>query len=256
MELPRNLLIFSGLAMIDLHFHCLPGIDDGPYDWDESVALCRHAAAEGTTTIVATPHVLREGWLNEDPRERDELLLKLNTMLGGQPTVLPGCEYFFSADAVELWEQGAAGPLSGLNRTAYLLVEFPGSSVPRSAGDVIHELAVIGVTPVIAHPERNLQLVREPELLESLVRKGAITQITASSLLGEFGRAALAAAGDFFRRGLVHVVASDAHNLDRRPPRLAAARERVRRDWGEETEQLLFDVNPRAIIAGTPVRSA
>lgn len=242
--------------MIDLHFHCLPGIDDGPDDWDEAVALCRHAAAEGTTTIVATPHVLREGWLNEDPCDRDQLLLKLNSLLGGTPAVLPGCEYFFSSDAVELWEQAATGPLTGLNRTSYLLVEFPGTSVPRNAGDVIHELAVIGVTPVIAHPERNLQFVREPELLASLVRKGAITQITASSLLGEFGRAALAASGEFYRLGLVHVVASDAHNLDRRPPRLSAARERVRRDWGDEAEQLLFDVNPRAIIAGTPVERA
>lgn len=242
--------------MIDLHFHCLPGIDDGPDDWDEAVALCRHAAAEGTTTIVATPHVLREGWLNEDPRERDELLLKLNTLLGGTPAVLPGCEYFFSSDAVELWEQGAAGPLAGLNRTACLLVEFAGGSVPRGAGDVIHELAVIGVTPMIAHPERNLQLVREPELLESFVRKGAITQITAASLLGEFGRAALSAAGEFYRRGLIHVVASDAHNLDRRPPRLAAARERVRRDWGEEIAQMFFEINPRAVIEGRPVERA
>lgn len=239
--------------MIDIHFHCLPGIDDGPDDWNEAVALCRQAAAEGTSTIVATPHVLRESWLNEDPAVRDGLVFKLNTLLGGSPAILPGCEYFFSADAVDLWEQGAASPLTGLNRAPYLLVEFPGTMVPRGAGDVIHELSVIGVTPVVAHPERNIQFIREPELLESLVRKGAIAQITASSLLGEFGRAALGAAGDFYRRGLVHVIASDAHNLDRRPPRLAAARERVRRDWGAETERILFDVNPKAIVAGTPI---
>jgi protein-tyrosine phosphatase len=242
--------------MIDIHFHCLPGIDDGPDDWDESVALCRLAASEGTSTIVATPHVLREGWLNEDPRARDELVLKLNTLLGGKPAILPGCEYFYSADAAELWEEGPAGPLTGLNRAPYLLVEFPGTSVPRGAGDVIHELSIMGVTPVIAHPERNLHFVREPELLESFVRKGAITQITASSLVGEFGRAALAAAGEFYSRGLVHVVASDSHNLDRRPPRLAAARERVRRDWGEDVGQLLFEINPRAIIDGAPIERA
>jgi protein-tyrosine phosphatase len=125
--------------------------------------------------------------------------------------------------------------------------------VPRAAGDVIHELSVSGVTPVIAHPERNLQFVREPELLESFVRKGAISQITAASLLGELGRGALGASAEFFSRGLVHLVASDAHNLDRRPPRLAAARERVRRDWGEDAELLLFEVNPRAILDGKPI---
>lgn len=256
MEARGGHLLFSAGAMIDLHFHCLPGIDDGPVDWDAAAALCRQAAAEGTTTIVATPHVLREGWENEDPRARDALLLKLNTLLAGAPSVLPGCEYFFSLDAVELWEQGPEGPLTGLNRGPYLLVEFPATMIPRGAGDVIHELSVIGVTPVIAHPERNLQLVRDPELLESFVRKGAITQITAASLVGEFGRAALAASGDFFRRGLVHFVASDAHSTERRPPRLAAARERVRREWGGDAESLLFDLNPRAIVDGLPIERA
>ncbi len=236
--------------MIDLHFHCLPGIDDGPGSWDDAVALCRKAASEGTTSIVATPHVLRDGWLNEDPRERDELILKLNTLLGGRPAILPGCEFFYSYDAPELWEEGPDGPLTGLNRSSYLLLEFPGTLVPRDAEGVIHELVVLGVTPVIAHPERNLDFAREPELLERFVRKGAITQVTASSLTGEFGRPPFAAAQDFLRRGIVHLVASDAHNLVRRPPRLAAARERVRKEWGGELETALFESNPRAVIEG------
>lgn len=236
--------------MIDLHFHCLPGIDDGPESWDDAVALCRKAAEEGTTTIVATPHVLRDGWLNEDPRERDELILKLNTLLGGRPAILPGCEFFYTYDAPELWEQGADGPLTGLNRSAYLLLEFPGTLVPRDAENVIHELVVLGVTPVIAHPERNLEFARDPELLEQFVSKGAICQITASSLTGEFGRPPLAATLEFFQRGLVHLVASDAHNLVRRPPRLAAARERAKKEWGEEAEAGLFEANPAAVIEG------
>lgn len=239
--------------MIDLHFHCLPGIDDGPDTWDAAVALCRRAAEEGTTSIVATPHVLRDGWLNEDQRDRDELILKLNTLLGGVPAILPGCEFFYSYDAPELWEQGAEGPLTGLNRSSYLLLEFPGTLVPRDADNVIHELMVLGVTPVIAHPERNLEFARDPDLLARFVAKGAITQITASSLTGEFGRPPLVASGEFYRRGLVHLVASDAHNLVRRPPRLAAARERVRKDWGEAVEEILFEMNPLAVVEGRDV---
>ena len=184
---------------------------------------------------------------------RNELLLKLNTLLGGTPAVLPGCEFFYANDAPDLWEQGSAGPLVGLNRSAYLLIEFPGISVPRDADAVLHELIVLGVTPVIAHPERNLAFSREPELLESFVRKGAIVQITAASLTGEFGRPSLAAANEFFRLGLVQLVASDAHNLARRPPRLAAARERVRKEWGEEVEQGLFVANPEAVAKGDAV---
>lgn len=239
--------------MIELHFHCLPGVDDGPGDWDEAVAMCRLAAAEGTEAIVATPHVHREPWINDDSGARDELILKLNTRLGGTPAVLPGCEYFFSAEAIDLWRGGSDGPLTGLNRSRYLLVEFPAATVPRTAESVFHELKISGAVPVIAHPERNLVFARSPERLEALVRKGALVQITAGSIIGHFGRGAQKASEDFFSRGLVHVVASDAHSLLRRRPMMKAAREYVAKNWGALAEQLLFDLNPRAVIASEPL---
>ena len=117
--------------MIDLHFHCLPGIDDGPDTWEQAVTLCRAAAAEGTTAVVATPHVLRDPWLNEDVATRDALVSRLNGLLLGDPVVLAGCEYFFTSSATELVERGAAGPLVGLNRGKYLLLEF-GRTVPSA----------------------------------------------------------------------------------------------------------------------------
>lgn len=233
--------------MIDIHFHCLPGIDDGPATWEEAVDLCRAAADEGTDTIVATPHVLRDPWLNEDRALRDRLLVRLNALLGGRPAVVPGCEYSFATEVLELWERGADGPLVGLNRTSALLMEFPDYGVPSNAEWVFHELSVMNVTPVVAHPERNGELVRNPDRLASLVARGAVAQITAGSLLGDFGRTALAAAEDFFRRGLVHVVASDAHSLLDRPPRLAAARDWVSRNWGTEAALELFETNPEAL---------
>jgi len=242
--------------VIDLHFHCLPGIDDGPRDWKEAVALCRAAAAEGTDTIVATPHVLREMWINDDARVRDELVLKLNSMLNGSPAILPGCEYFFSADAVELWEAGSSGPLVGLNRGSSILVEFPSTHVPSNAEAIFHEFSLLGVTPLIAHPERNMIFVQNPDRLAALVERGGATQITAGSLLGEFGKNARDASDEFFRRGLVHVIASDAHSVDRRPPRLAAARERVRRDWGAEAEIAFFETNPTAVVRAGKVATA
>jgi protein-tyrosine phosphatase len=236
--------------LIDLHFHCLPDIDDGPATWQEAVDLCREAAAGGVTSLVATPHVLRGEWINEDPGVRDQLILKLNTMLGGRPSVLAGCEYFFSADAVELWEKGKAGPLTGLNRTGYLLLEFPPGPISPGSAGIFHELALLDVTPVIAHPERHRVFAREPAVLEELVRRGAVVQITAGSLLGDFGDGPLDACREFLRRGLVRVVASDAHSLAHRPPRLPAARELVAKTWGPEVEQGLFEANPRAIVAG------
>lgn len=234
--------------MIDIHFHCLPGIDDGPRDWDDAVALCKAAAADGIETIVATPHVLREMWVNDDVAQRDALIAELNRRLAGTPTIVPGCEYYFSADAVELCQSG--GPLTLLNQASYLLVEFPANRVPEQAESVFHELSLIGITPVIAHPERNIVLASEPDRLERLIEVGAVTQVTAGSITGEFGRAAFAATNEFLKRGLVHVVASDSHSLARRPPRMSQAREWVRRKWSPLIESALFDANARAIIAG------
>lgn len=239
--------------MIDLHFHCLPGIDDGPATWDESVALCRAAAADGVTTIVATPHVLRDPWINDDRPTRDRLVATLNARLGGRPRILSGCEYYFSPEGLSLWEKGEEGPVVGLNGTSYLLIEFPATFVPPTAEAVFYEFSLVGVTPVVAHPERNLVFAREPEVLERLVSLGAIAQVTASSITGDFGRAALAACVELFRRGLIHVVASDAHSVARRPPRMAAARERVRKLWGTEAEAALFDANALAITGGKPL---
>jgi protein-tyrosine phosphatase len=239
--------------MIDIHFHCLPGIDDGPSGWDESVALCRAAAAQGTTTIVATPHVLREAWINDDPQARDALTLKLNTLLGGTPAVLPGCEYFLASDAVDLVERGEWGPLTTLNRSRYLLVEFPPGELLAGTDGILHELSLIGITPVIAHPERNRIFSEDPAALENLVERGALVQVTAASVLGEFGIAPLTASNEFFRRGLVHLVASDAHSLARRPPVLGAARRRIRRDWGDEVETGIFESNALAVIRSRPL---
>lgn len=239
--------------MIDIHFHCLPGIDDGPSTWEEATALCRAAAAQGTKTLIATPHVLREGWINDDAAVRDGLLLRLNTLLGGTPSVLAGCEYYFSADIVQLVERGRWSPLTCLNRTRYLLVEFPPREVPAAAEAIFHELSLLEVTPVVAHPERNAVFTQEPERLERLVARGAVTQLTAGSLLGDFGGEARIACGEFFRRRLVHLVASDAHSLERRPPRLAEARLLARREWGEEAEGGLFEANPEALLNSGPL---
>jgi protein-tyrosine phosphatase len=239
--------------LIDIHFHCLPGLDDGPANWDEAVALCRAAARDGATRLIATPHVFRGEWINEDVGTRDDLVLRLNTLLGGRPAILPGCEYLFSREALALLDHGKDGPLVGLNRSRYLLVEIP-PEVPQSAVEAtFHEFTIAGVTPVIAHPERHVGFRREPERLERLVARGARCQVTAGGLLGDFGERTAEAVHDFFRRRLIHFVASDAHNLDRRPPRLSAARERVRASWGAEADAGIFEANPEALIASEPL---
>jgi protein-tyrosine phosphatase len=240
-------------ALIELHFHCLPGLDDGPLGWDEAVALCRAAARDGSTIIVATPHVLRYPWVNDDAAVRDQKILKLNTLLGGQPKVLAGCEYLFSSDALELWDRGTAGPLTGLNRTGYLLTEFPWGIDVQNVSRMLYEFSLIGVTLVIAHPERQRDFIRDPGALELLVKRGAIAQVTAGSFLGDFGDLPRTASFEFVERGLVHLVASDAHSLSSRPPRLKAARDLFEGNWGREAAAGIFEKNPEAVLKGKPI---
>ena len=240
-------------SLIELHFHCLPGLDDGPLGWDEAVALCRAAANDGSTIIVATPHVLRYPWVNDDAAARDQRILKLNTLLGGKPKVLAGSEYLFSSDALELWDRGTAGPLTGLNRTDYLLTEFPWGVDVQSVSRFLYEFSLPGVTLVIAHPERQRDFIRDPGSLELLVKRGAIAQLTAGSFLGDFGDLPRKASIEFVERGLVHLVASDAHSLLSRPPRLAAAREFFEKRWGAEATAGIFERNPEAVLTGDPI---
>lgn len=239
--------------MIEIHFHCLPHVDDGPASWEEAVALCRAANAEGTTRIVATPHVLRGVWANPSPVVREKLVEALNEQLGGKPLILPGCEYYYADDVIAQARKGPKGPLTGLGGGAYLLVEFAPGHVPPTIVSTCHELRVLGVQTIVAHAERHLVFAQKPELLAGLVSKGTLVQITAGSLLGEFGKTAQNACEEFFRLGLVHAIASDAHSMSQRPPRMAAARERIRKKWGADAERGLFVENPEAILASRPV---
>ncbi len=159
-------------GVIELHFHCLPGLDDGPADWDEAVALCRAAANEGTTRIVATPHVLRGDWINEDVAARDELIVRLNELLGGRPAVLPGCEYFFSTEGVALLDHGGPRSLDRAESVALPAGRIAGRGGSRECGAVFHEFRVGGLTPVIAHPERHAAFRREPEQTRASRRAG------------------------------------------------------------------------------------
>src|SRR5438874_3468743 len=202
--------------MIDIHHHCLPGVDDGPRTMAESVDLCRMAADDGIDTIVATPHVLRGRWQNTTRATLEEIAAKLREKVGESPRILMGSEYFFGHDVAEVLAAGnSIIPLAG---SRYVLIEFASHTVPPMVDQPFYRLQLDGWTPVIAHPERNAIFRAKPELLASLVRLGAKTQVTAASLLGDFGSEARSAAFDWIAAGMVHVVASDAHNLRKRPP--------------------------------------
>ena len=241
--------------MLDLHVHILPGFDDGARDSDTSLLMARLGEKDGITHLAATPHIIAGSY----SRSREEILEavdSLNQTLADHDVavkVLPGGEYRLEP---ELPRKLAAGELLTLNDTGrYLLVELPATFVPGFTSSVLYELQLQGITPVIAHPERNAGLAREPELLGEMVGRGILTQITAGSLTGKFGREAHRAAMLFLDRGWGHIIASDAHSANGRIPMLSAAVGVVSEHIGQDAADLLVRENPRRIIEGREVIS-
>jgi len=235
--------------MIDLHAHILPGLDHGPADWDEALEMCRIAVADGITTLAATPHVSE---VFPNSRQRIEAAAaELRQRLGdfGIPLkVVAGGDYHVQPD---LSPENVI-TLGGNGR--YFLLEFPYQLLPPRADFFVKVLLDRGLLPIVTHPERIASLQRDWRRLEPLVKCGALVQVTAGSLLGEFGPAATAAAARFLKEGWVHLLASDAHWARERAPRLAEGCAAAARVVGEPAARALVDRNPRAILEGRDLR--
>lgn len=239
--------------MVDIHAHLLPGLDDGPEGWDESVEMVRQAAAEGITTIVATPHVIagRYDYPAAFVAERtDELRRRLGDA-GVEMQVVPGGEVFLDDGLLDAVRSGRI-PSVG-NAGKYVLIEFPARVLPASAERIVFELAVGGVTPIIAHPERNEDVIKDPNRLFRLIERGALAQVNAGSLIGDFGRRARETARILVTHGMAHVVGSDAHSAVRRPFRLATAFDEVARLAGPDRAKTMVKDVPAKIVEGLDV---
>ena len=234
--------------MIDIHHHCIPGVDDGPRDLHEAVDLCRMALADGVTTIVATPHVLRGPWQNTSLPELQRRLDDLRDALGDSPQLLLGSEYYFDFEMNERLQNGDG--IVPLADSRYILIEFAAHAVPPLVDQPIYRALLEGWQPIVAHPERNIVFQKQPELLRLLVARGARTQVTAGSILGDFGPEARRASFQWLKEGLVHFIASDAHNCEKRPPRMSAAKAAVRSIAGDRIADALTRTNPAAVIEG------
>ncbi|MEJ7785094.1 MAG: CpsB/CapC family capsule biosynthesis tyrosine phosphatase [Solirubrobacteraceae bacterium] len=237
--------------MIDLHCHILPGIDDGPETIEGSVALAAAAAEGGTRTIVATPHVSWE-WQNAAAsiavgvRAVNDALREAAIPVD----VLAGAEVALSRAADLHPAELTALRLGG---GPWLLVECPLTLAAPAFEQGLDALQRQGHRIVLAHPERCPALQRDPERLAALVRREMVTSLTASAFTGGFGRTVRRFAFELLRRGLVHEIASDAHDAVRRPPALVAALEAV--GLGEYAAQLTQEA-PDAILRGSTLPAA
>jgi protein-tyrosine phosphatase len=235
--------------MVDVHYHLLYGVDDGPKDLKASLALAEASIAEGVTHIVSTPHASYR--YEFDPAANQAKLAELNQQLGGRVTLGLGCDFQLSRDNIsDAFEQPAKYTING---SRYLLVEFPDVAIPPNISEVLYEFTVRGIVPIITHPERNFTIAAKPEMMKPWIRGGCLVQITAASLVGKFDSRAQSISHYLLKKQWVHLIASDAHHIVRRPPMMKPAYEALKKAYGVETAERLCLLNPRAIFDGQPL---
>ena len=235
--------------MVDIHCHILPGIDDGSDSWETTAAMCRMAARDGITHIVATPHC--DDQFDYDRGHFTDMLATLSEVANGCLTFSIGCDFRVSPHNVE---DALANPQRyTIGESQYLLVEFDHHGIPSNAIELMMALISRGLVPIITHPERNAYLIKHPETVLRFIETGCQVQVTADAFGGFWGPKSRKAAEWLLHRNAIHVVASDAHDLNLRPPVLSEARERIAALAGIDTAEALVTHNPAAIVAGQHV---
>ncbi len=238
--------------MIDLHCHLLPGIDDGPATLDEALAMARLAVANGISEARVTPHVHVGRWDNDLAGiEKAVEAHRVELALAGIPLKLGfAAEVRLAYEVLPLIEAGRVPFLGELDGYKVMLLEFPHSHVPVGSDKFVAWLLKRGIRPMIAHPERNKEIMRDSSRLSPFIVDGCLIQLTADAVAGEFGEICEARAIEFLEKGWVTVLASDAHDVVTRPPRIAPGLEVASAILGAEAAQRLVDETPRRIVYG------
>lgn len=238
--------------MIDLHCHYIPGIDDGAKDLPTALDLLRASVADGITEAVLTPHVFPGRWDNTLSSLRPIFTeLKAAVQAEGIPIQLHlGGEVHLLPESLMLCDQGDL-PLIGIwQGQRVVLLEFPDGQIPVGAMKAVAYLKQRGIVPMIAHPERNKDVMRDPLRIRPFVEAGCLLQLTAASVCARFGKSAWETSKALLERDWVTVVATDAHHIQRRPPLLTEAREALVKFLGEIKAADLTETNPRIIVSG------
>lgn len=238
--------------MIDIHSHIIFGVDDGPKNIEESLALIGHAHRQGVRFIVATSH--RRKGMFETPEK--VIMANFIQLKDAVKEVFPGvrlcygAEVYHSKDA--LWKLEKK-KIPTLNNSRYVLLEFSMNTPWKDIQEAVHEVALLGLTPVIAHIERYDALAYKAERVEELIDKGCYTQVNSShvlkpNLIGDKAKEFKKRVQFFLKHDLVHCVASDMHNVTDRPSYMSEAYQLVEKEYGLNKARDLFKKNPLMIL--------
>ncbi len=232
---------------IDMHCHCLPGIDDGAATLEDSLQMLKTAYADGIRKVIATPHFHhRRGHV---PKE--VIIQKLTEVQESIKEVCPelelypGNELYYSSKLPELLAENQVCTLAD---SRYVLIEFSPDKEFAEMRNALLNVQSQGVWPILAHMERYLCLVKKPQLAEELAEMGIYLQVNAHGVLGNYGRKEKKLIKKMFSGDLISFVASDAHDTEHRKQELSAAAEYVRKKFGEDIAEKCFWHNPQMVI--------
>lgn len=237
--------------MIDLHCHILPNVDDGSQSLEESLQMAEQAVEDGIKAMVATPHTLN----GVNTNGVEDVLSGVAALQGALSAnhldlkLHPGADIHLCTDMVQRITSREACTINDTGK--YILLELPSQMIPNGVKDEIFALKLNGITPIITHPERNTMVQHDPDILYQLVQMGALAQVTAMSLTGDFGEFIGQVSATLLRYRLVQIIASDAHSAKDRPPVLSGAVERaaeILKDY-KAAEHMVTTV-PAAILSG------
>ncbi len=229
-------------GLVDLHSHILPGLDDGAASLEAALAMARVAAADGIEVMVATPHIW-PGIYDNAPDGIRQAVADLQGQLEGAGVPLrlvPGAEVMLDERLPE--RLGAGELLTLADRGEHLLIELPPSALPLCTEQVIFEVEVAGLTPILAHVEKHPEVQERLELVQTLVERGCLVQVDADSLRSPPDRRVGSTVRWLLEHDCAHIIASDAHSLNTRSPRLSDAVDRAGRILGESAQPMATSV--------------
>jgi len=240
--------------MIDLHCHILPGLDDGAADIAVSLEMAKAAVADGISVVACTPHILPGLYHNSGPQIRSAVaeLQQAIDSEGISLQLVSGADNHITPDFLKSLRSGHLLPLAD---SRYVLVEPTHHVAPARLEELFFDLLVAGYVPIVTHPERLSWIKSHYGTIQRLVRAGVWMQITAGSFAGDFGSGARYWAERMLDEGCAHLLATDAHDLEHRPPNLSKARDLAARRVGVEEAEHLVTTRPRGVIANDPVSS-
>lgn len=244
---PREVKVTPGL--VDIHSHVLPGVDDGAASLEEAISMMESARRHGTTVLVASPHASPA--FPYDPERTERLLETLRAHAPSGLQLIRGCDFHLTFTNVE---NALRSPSTfAINGRSWLLMELSELTLFSNTAALWCRLEEAGLRIILTHPERSPLLRLRFHLLKQWVAEGRLMQITAGSLLGGFGREARRFAIRMLDAGLAHFVASDAHDLRHRPPRLDLAYQWLLERYGEDYARRLLVEHPRCAVEGLPL---